>query len=315
MKNKVKKDLVATLADENYIEQAKQLFSSVYCNAGWQGDFILLSHAIPEKKLEWFRDKGILIKKCKPLLNLEISTCSHFSKLYLFATEFKKWKNIIFLDADIIVRASLDKLLEIKGIAAVKDIQQNLKGEFIKITKKNKFLFKELKKDYNLKEKAFNTGLMAFSTDIIKKDTFLKLKRLLEEYNSVLDQPILNLFFYKKWIELPLIYNFSPYNTTFPFFNKNKTKVKGIILHFWGALKPWNKKSPFYKEWKKNFKKAELINLKNPPEGKKLTDKEIKKYSRMLKMKLVFYSPFIQIDRILGLVGDFLKPPKPFLFL
>ena len=67
-----KENLLVTLADKNYIDQAKQLFSSVYWNAGWKGDYMLLAHEIPEKDLKWFRNKGILIKKCKPLYDKNI---------------------------------------------------------------------------------------------------------------------------------------------------------------------------------------------------------------------------------------------------
>lgn len=56
--------VLITLADENFIEQAKQLFSSVYHNAGWSEDYMLLAHNIPEMKLKWFRERGILIKHC-----------------------------------------------------------------------------------------------------------------------------------------------------------------------------------------------------------------------------------------------------------
>jgi hypothetical protein len=38
------KKLLVTLADEKYIDQAKQLFSSAYWNGGWDGDFMLLSY-------------------------------------------------------------------------------------------------------------------------------------------------------------------------------------------------------------------------------------------------------------------------------
>ena len=67
----MKKDLLVTLADENFLDQAKQLFSSVYWNAGWKGDYMLLAHEIPESKLKWFRDKGILVKKCKSVCDRE----------------------------------------------------------------------------------------------------------------------------------------------------------------------------------------------------------------------------------------------------
>ena len=67
-----KKKLLVTLADKDYINQAKQLFSSVYWNTGWKGNYLLPANEIPEKKLKWFRDEGILIKKCKPLSNSKI---------------------------------------------------------------------------------------------------------------------------------------------------------------------------------------------------------------------------------------------------
>src|SRR4030042_4797413 len=119
----MKKDLLVTLADKNYMNQAKALFSSVDWNAGWKGDYMLLSHDIPEKELKWFRDKGILVKKCKPLYNKKIGVTEVrppvvASKFYLFTPEFKKWKNIIFLEGDIIVRASLDKLTQLNGFYA-----------------------------------------------------------------------------------------------------------------------------------------------------------------------------------------------------
>ena len=54
---KTKKNLLVTLTEKNYIPQAKQLFSSVYWNAGWKGDYMLLAHGIPEKELKWLEKK------------------------------------------------------------------------------------------------------------------------------------------------------------------------------------------------------------------------------------------------------------------
>ena len=105
---KDKKNLLVTLADRNYVEQARQLFSSVYWNAGWKGDYMLLAHEIPEEQLKWFREKGILIKKCKPFYDKKGRPKTVLSKFYLFTPYFKKWRNIIYLDADVIVRASLE---------------------------------------------------------------------------------------------------------------------------------------------------------------------------------------------------------------
>jgi len=58
-----------------------------------------------------------LLKKEKErwLFNAKICTLIFF----LFTPEFKKWKNILYLETDIIVRAGLDALTNIRGFAAV----------------------------------------------------------------------------------------------------------------------------------------------------------------------------------------------------
>jgi len=123
----MKKNLLVTIADKNYFEKAKQLFSSVYFNAGWQGDYMILvpSKDKNEPGLEWFRKKGILVKVLEPLYKDIIESVPRndvILKFHLFTPEFKKWGHIIFLDVDIIVRASLDELTKVKGFAGVPDI-------------------------------------------------------------------------------------------------------------------------------------------------------------------------------------------------
>ena len=86
----MKQNLLVTLADKNYIQQARQLFSSVYWNAGWNGDYMLLSHGIPDDELKWFTDKGILVKKCQPLHDKSIGLGYDpivLDKFYLFTPE------------------------------------------------------------------------------------------------------------------------------------------------------------------------------------------------------------------------------------
>jgi hypothetical protein len=54
MQEKMGRDsLIVTIADIKYLDAAKQLFSSIYWNAGWKGDYMLLSLGIPEKELGW----------------------------------------------------------------------------------------------------------------------------------------------------------------------------------------------------------------------------------------------------------------------
>jgi len=341
---RMKKNLLVTLADKNYIEQAKQLFSSVYWNAGWKGDYMLLAHNVPENKLKWFGDKGILIKKCKPVFRGKRLGCwpiTVSSKFYLFTQEFKKWKNIIYLDGDIIVRGSLDNLTKIKGLAVRNcDIfgKYFKKPESIMLdsrsARKNMELFNELKKNYDFEWRGFSSGVMAFSTDIIKRDTFSKLRKSLKLYNKVNiygEQTIFNLFFYKKRELLPLgfVYNYWDINYFMYSCNIKPEKIKGTILHFNSIGRPWLPQSPFYNEWKTNLNKAGLINLKNiPPARENLTEEDIAKYFLGLKKapiagffkKIVWKTSFFIreilkfIDKNIGLIGIFLKKHHPRLY-
>jgi len=315
----MKKDLLVTLADKNYMTQAKQLFSGVYHNAGWAGDYMLLSHEIPDEGLMWFRDKGILIKRCRPLFDRKFKGLPIvWDKFYLFTPEFRKWKNIIFLDADVIVRASMEGLTKVKGFAARN--ADKLENQFIKPIlpaggpgKTNAGSFNGLKNKYDLKVPAFNAGVMAFDSDIIKEGTFPELIRLSHLYGAICRQAelsILNLFFYKRFEPLPYVYNCWT-DSVIHSHNIRPEKVKGIILHFIARNKPWLSENPFYKEWKNNLDKADLIDLeKIPPSTERWSEEDIDQYCLYLHKRYrlnfgrrVLWKFFKVIDRIIGLIG------------
>jgi hypothetical protein len=342
----MKKNLLVTLASKDYIDQAKQLFSSVYWNAGWKGDYMLLAHEIPEKELKWFRDKGILVKKCKPLYDQEIGVkeARHpvvASKFYLFTPEFGKWKNIVFLEGDIIVRASLDELTNLHGFYAT-DVLDKCRF-YNQFSKNNKKLYKKIKKKYNLRRRTFNTGVIAFSSDIIRDNSFDKLNKLFIKYGEMSrfgEEGIINLFFYKKWKKLPQVYNF--WNYAMPYLcNLDPKRMGGIILHFVSCKdtgkKPWNPENFFYEEWKNNLEKADYINLDHIQVAKKWKKFKIYKYeiylnvryllSRILhiiKKFLIFssqrlfwwfkYAFIILPNKSLGKIGQFLKNKNPSLY-
>jgi lipopolysaccharide biosynthesis glycosyltransferase len=141
--------------------------------------------------------------------------------------------------------------------------------EGVNLPVKWKKIFIKLKKNYDITTKSFNTGVFVFSTDIIKNNSFSKLKKLFLDYYPLAkyyDQPILNLFFYKKWKELPIQYNIEP---VFSWRLKHKIspkKIRAIIWHFVGSNnKPWEKNHPFYRYWKESLSKADMINVKKFP--------------------------------------------------
>jgi len=336
-----KRNLLVTLADKNFIDQAKQLFSSAYWNAGWKGDYMLLSHEIPEKELKWFRDKGILVKKYKPFSDKgwRYWPPTLLNKFYLFTPEFKRWKNIVYLDADIIVRASLDGLTKVKGFGSVKIIgvtlQKLIKTYFKNISRESaseKTLDILQKEDYKLKSPVFGAGLIVFNTDIIDKNTFIELKQIFKHKKFPgSEEIVLNLFFYNKWKKLPLIYNVYPNHLKDSFnillnpnhlkdsFNILKWEDRAIILHF--AItdnlpkeRPWHPINPFYEEWKSNLERAELIDLKNIPKGKKWSKFRIYWNSLYLRIRSIPHFLYTFFDRLIGKFGIFLKKYNPELY-
>ncbi|HOY31110.1 MAG TPA: glycosyltransferase [Bacteroidales bacterium] len=287
---KSKRDLLVTLADRNYIQQSKQLFSSVYWNAGWTGDYMLLSHEIPEEDLKWFRDKGILVKECKPLDNKSITYVYPpvvLDKFYLFTEEFKAWETIVFLDSDIIVKAPIDGLTKIKSLGAAQDLYFNKLHTQLYNPGKNCFN----NKVYDLNIPAYNTGVFAFNTRIIKPETFDELDHFFKDNVAefkYLDQATLNLVFYKQWEKLPKIYNIF---YVYPHFWLPRI-LKYPIIHFVKCPEHpllWDIKNPFYAEWKKNLERAELMNLGEIQKVKKWGACKINLFSFLFTVHLHIY--------------------------
>jgi lipopolysaccharide biosynthesis glycosyltransferase len=268
----VNRNVLITRVDENGLEWAKQLFSSVYFNAGWKDDLLLLAHRIPEGKLKWFSERGILIQKCKPLYSVGDWGEYSASKLYIFSTEMKKWKNLICLDSDIIVRSSLAGLTKINGFAAAPDIDRQLL--FDQFDFKNadtwtefKNIEKNLHRSFDLTKLSFNGGVIALNTKIIKKTTFSDIERLLWSTRNVCkyaDQTALNMYYYNNWEKLPLVYNLHPL-LYYDKYGIKKKNIDAVIFHFSGndkKIKPNYKKNPYYKSWLKLYKKSTYINKK-----------------------------------------------------
>jgi len=347
----MKKNLLVAIADKNFVDQAKQLFSSVYWNAGWKGDYMLLTSDMPESELAWFRDKGILVKRCEPVhrgrasgieypptdpswSDKEIFYMDRFkeatvilNKFNLFTPEFKEWDTVLFLDCDVIVRYSLDRLTEVRGFWAATECKANiryrkhiLRAEFHR-TSNDDAIFNELNEKFNLKAKAFNSGVMAFSTDIIRDDSFDTLVRLFHRFymnaHCHSDQPILNLYFFKVWKQLDYSYNLIvPVWTRWYCFKEKH--IDAPILHIFGKNKPWLPDSPFYREWKKNLDRADLIDLTSRPAApKKFSILKKALLSPQLNNILSKFCPtalYRSLDMRIGLAGIFLKKRSPRLY-
>ncbi len=332
----MKDTVLVTLADKNFIPQAKQLFSSAYWKGGWSGDYLLLAHEdVPEEELAWFEKKGIAVFRCKRLTVRNRIGYQHppvvLDKFYLFTPFFKQWKRVVFLDADIVVEASLDRFVETKGFCAPNATCVSLKKEFFRT---DRVLRTELERIYPLRGKAFNTGVFAFDTAEITDDTFEKMTALYGKFGALNfygEEGTFNLFFYKKWTMLPIMYNAYPTYMR-DTYNFDYGRLKSIIVHFVGETnaKPWLETSLWHKEWIENLQRAEAIDLAHPRKPARIwTHEEERNYVRALPAKRLHHlfrrkismpaactlrKTGERIERTIGQIGLLIKKISPRLY-
>ncbi len=277
-----RKKAIVTFADRKYIEQAKQVYTSIATHAGWDGDYILLTPGIPAYAATWFEKRGVIVKQCYEFMTTEEKEKTDtearldpvaFMKCCLFSPWFTQWKHIIYVDADTIVNGPLDELARVKGLYAVRDYVVDyatpLRYQFMSRRNKTEHqkhkLIAELEQRMDFDQPAFNSGVMAFSTDIIRPDTFATLIALARKYLEVAlyhDQGILNIYFYDQWKELPIPYNFNPHAISeYTDLTQEKIdKINVIIYHFPTPMdKPWNPGHPYYQLWTDHYNNRESL--------------------------------------------------------
>ena len=314
------KNLLITLADKNYLDFAKQLFSSVYFNAGWQGDYMLLAHEVPESDLEWFKNKGILIKRCQKLTDHIAGRwpVTILSKFYIFTPEFKKWDKIIYLDADLIVNYSLDNLLDIEGLAAIKNRSFTFFGSiklkhFYKFFKLNHKSQQDDLKKYGPNLPMLCATLLVINPKIITNETFANLKSLFLRYqnsSSNTEEFFFSIYFANQWTSLSPIYCL--FYNYFKDHQINSKNLKSITTHFVSYQKPLDYCDSIYEIWKNNFNRADQIDLNNrlPAKGA-WNNWEVKKnYYRVIR-QIVLAWPRLLINYLIGLGGLVLKKLSP----
>ncbi len=321
MENK-NKNLIVTLADNNYADTAKQLFSSLYFNSGWEGDYLLITDdGLKAETKAWFEEKGIIVYS-PPLIETDSFKYQErkfppllLSEFYLFTDYFKKWDKIIFLDSDIIVTASLNPLLNLTGFNALKIANFCLRNEF---SQDKQLLEKtQLTKNYNLSAPAFNSGVFVFDTSIIKPDTLDTLIALYRRYKTIGlygDEPILNLYFYQNWSEIPVSYNLDP-NYIREYYGLKPEQNVAAVIHCGWSKKPWDEASPYYPLWLENLKKADKIDLSNRLSAtKEISAEEIKKFNRRLKRNHWPRRIYLLLDRQIGRLGKIINKYFPKLY-
>jgi len=295
----MKRSVLVALADKQYLEPARQLFSVAFWNAGWRGDYLLLAHETSNSDTVWFSRKGIIVKHCKalPCKSEKKGDIITASKCYLLSKYFKQWEHVIYLDVDILIRAPIDGLLDVERFGAVPSLGQTIKDNLIDLKRIDDTLLSELKRNYDLNADAFNSGVMSFNTAIIEDNSFDEIRSLFNKYVKTGsfggDQLPFNLYFYNKWIAVPAVYN-----RIVEMRDERKTNAKnvdGIIIHLVSfGDGPWRSTSAFHEEWRHNLDRADAMDLQNVPNIQGWSQKKICQQSNKIRREyLVGQEPTI----------------------
>lgn len=297
------RSVLVTLADEGYLNQAKQIFSSAYFFGEWRGDCLLLAFDVPEEKLSWFRSRGIFVFAAQPFnQDYERKAQILFSKLELFKTYFKRWDKVIYLDTDMIIRRSLRGLLNYDGLCGVQGVRKATVRDRIPLPKPNepedkKRLYKELESQYFLDGPGINGGLYLINTNLIQDKTYKQLCDFVIKYRSLFngyDECVICTLFSQNLRLLPLSYNvyIRLYGMNHP------DKAKGTILHFVDSActNPWDTQSPFHLQWTSNLERSEELDFQKNDVEQNLPIPENSDFHRdekILRNKFQFYRNFV----------------------
>ena len=227
-------------ADNNYRDKLETTIKSI-CYHNKNLKFYVFNEDIPK---EWFylMEKRLEQINCE-ILNIKIDAekvrnfstpnehIKYMTYFRYFIAEFVQEGRALYLDCDMIVNQSLDRLFELdfegNSIIAVQD---------------------------SWSDKIFNAGMMMVDVFSWKNNNVCSsLLKLTEEKHKVVygDQGVLNLFFECKWKKVSPHYNYMVgldtlaylYQKPEWFFNSWDENYKPAIIHYEGKDKPWKKSS------------------------------------------------------------------------
>jgi lipopolysaccharide biosynthesis glycosyltransferase len=155
---------------------------------------------------------------------------------------------------------------EVRGIAAVSE-RRPLGGKYARRAEHPE-LCRELEARFDLERHAFNSGLLAFSTDVIRDDTCARLRELFLRYSPLQahpfgDQPALNLHFYRRWKRLPDFYA-AIRDHSAKYFFLPEDGLRMIGKHFAGPPRPWEADHPLHAEWARNLARFASLDARMP---------------------------------------------------
>jgi lipopolysaccharide biosynthesis glycosyltransferase len=242
----MKNEVVVLVADKNYKEHAKSLFVNIKKEGQWDGDYCLLTNMVEEEYRE-FVDKGIYVKQ----INM---SNPFYVKFSVFDSFFKQWKKVMYLDCDILINESLSKIQNLDEVDMYCDGEKNTVRDLFSMwycgglsdqingkhfnTNMDTESLGDLDENFDVQKYCFNSAFMYFNTKLIDESTVDELEKLRERFKKInyhvgltegTDQPILNLLFLDRWVQIP--------NKYVSYFGDQDSNT--IVSHYCHWSAPW----------------------------------------------------------------------------
>ncbi len=263
----MKDNALVFLADEKYLDQVKQMVYSARSFGHWEDDIVLLTWG--DVDAQWFEKRGVIVvsvnEKDFAFGDLPKDQWVYFAKMYLFHPYFTRWKKLIYLDTDMLIRKDIRPLLEFTPFAATDDCFQypvihQLSPRYSDWTKSR---INQVMSTRDLNAVSFNSGMMVISTELCTLEYFHQLCEMTALYwreCAYYDQGILNMVFNPIRERVPYVYN--DYYLSESFNRKGLIRrlsdKNAVILHIIHPSKPWQQNNPYHLEWRERMEAAEL---------------------------------------------------------
>lgn len=272
-------DVLVTLANRRFLAAAKQLFASAYFEGGWRGDYLLLANDVPQPDLDWFHERGIYVLSRDSLVQGSIGGMPSVlsCKLHLFTPWFRRWRTVVYSDADCMIRGRISWLGELEGFHAALDWNPSMRLQVAtpRMLKRRgvdpRRTLGELRRrpEYDAAAPAFCVGFFVMSSSLIADDTFGRLSDLVSAHGAASrfgDQLFLNLHFRERWHPLPPAAHLLLQGSRPPW-PLRASATDALSVHFVGPDKPWLATGPLSAEWHRNARRADDLDLSSIPEG------------------------------------------------
>lgn len=255
----------------------------------------MLAHEVPDSELRWFEERGILVRRCEPLFTGELGGMPAVltSKFYLFRGEMRRWRTVVYCDADALVRSPLDELCDLAGFWSVLDVSRWVRFQILtsESTRRRGIdptvaaaTIRAVHRRLKPRSPCFCAGFFAFTTDLIEDGTFRDLAATMERFHTVSeygDQLAFNLFFADRWQRLSPVYNVQLSGEANQW-NLAPEAIDGIVLHYTTPDKPWRTRNAFFEEWRRSLERADALDLSCIPCGRVRRPGEIEALTRVL---------------------------------